>query len=241
MVCVSADGTGSRLNSKVNFILVAVIVGMLAVNPIYADEAEGTAEQEKNLYATYSYGATASWLTRIINQSERSNFVFRDFLPGLYFNAELRNVRHVTPVARLAVYYPLISTFNLVPQKANTPLHFGTDLCIGGRFETEWKSLKANAGPGLHLLFLSADRWNYLNLGLGVVGGLELALSPGWALLLDGFASIDNGNLGSNRIMEPFDVTYQYQMGIGVRYSRKTNSGAALPEINQMQANGLNR
>ena len=181
-----------------------------------------------NPYLTLNYGASASWLTRIIEQNERSNFVLRDFLPGLYFTAELQNIKFVTPEIRLTAFYPLISTFNYVPQLSKTPLHFGADFFAGARIETGWNVFRMNTGLGLHMFFMSADRWNYLNMGVAAVAGIELAFSYGWSLLIDGFASIDNGNLGTNRQMEPFDITYQYQTSIGVRYSAKKRNDTAL-------------
>ena len=176
---------------------------------------------ETRPHATFSYGATASWLTRIVKQTERSNFVFRDFLPGVYFSTEVQNIPVIVPVVRLAAYYPLVSTFNRVPQKPNTPLHIGADMIAGIKFEPfDFKYVRINAGPAVHLFYLSSDRWNYFNLGAAAIAGVELALSPGWTMLFDGYASLDSGNLGSNRLMEPFDITYQYQVGVGVRYSK---------------------
>ena len=174
------------------------------------------------LFPQFSQGVTAAWLTRIVNQAGRSNFVFRDFLPGLYFSAELHNVKYVTPAVRIAAYYPLISTFNLMPQESKTPLHFGADFFAGLRFEWEMnRFIRVNCGPGLHLFFLSSDRWNYLDMGAAVFAGIEFLLNSRWSLLAGGFASLDNGNLGTNRRMEPFDIAYQYQIDFGFRYSTR--------------------
>jgi len=198
-----------------------------------------SASRDDRLFPTFSYGAAAAWLTRIINQTERSNFVFRDFLPGLYFCAEMRNLPYIVPSLRLAAYYPLISTFNHVPQPSNTPLHYALDLFACARMEMEWKIITVSAGPGLHMFFLNSDRWNYLNLGLGAAAGIEIAINPKWSLLFDGFASLDNGNLGGNKQMEPFDITWQYQLGFGMRYSKVKNNDSALflPDIDSSRLN----
>jgi len=201
----------------------------LGLPALYAEEDDTPppsppvqSDQTDALFFTFNQGASASWLTRVINQTERSNFVFRDFLPGLYFGAELRNMPYVIPMARLAAYYPLTSTFNLMPQKPVTPLHFAVDMAIGARFEPfNMKYVRINAGPALHMFFLNADRWNYFNLGAAAVLGIELPLVSRWTLLIDGYASIDNGNLGTNRQMEPFDIVWQYQINLGFRYSKK--------------------
>jgi len=170
----------------------------------------------------FSQGLSATWLIKIINQTDRSNFVFRDFLPGLYFEAELHILKYLTPALRAAVYYPLLSSFNLMPQKPKNPLHVGADFFAGFLFEKElFRFMIINGGAGLHLLFLNSDRWNYLGMGAAVFAGLEFLLNSRWSLLVEGFASLDNGNLGENRAMEPIDIAYQYQVDLGFRYTKK--------------------
>jgi hypothetical protein len=170
----------------------------------------------------FSEGVAASWLTRIIKQTGRSNFVFGDFLPGLYFSMKMANFNLLTPMIRLAAYYPLESTFNKIPQPAKTPLHYAADLFAAPNFELDMiKYARFNLAPGLHLFFLNSERWNYLNVGVAGLAGVELPLTRGWTVLINGMVSLDNGNLGGNRNMEPFDIVYQYQVDIGIRYSKK--------------------
>jgi hypothetical protein len=241
------------------WLITAVAVFSFGLAPvIHAEDFETVPEAEWNPdpvgpqygvpdnkpFLTFSYGAAASWLTRIINQTERSNFVFRDFMPGLYFGMELRNLQYITPFLRLTAYYPLISTFNLMPQKPNTPMHIGADFYTGLSFTLSIKEVvRLYAGPALHMFFLNADRWNYFNIGASAIGGVELALSPGWTLLVDGAASLDNGNLGTNRIMEPFTTVFQYQAGFGFRYSKKMQNSRPLfaKKDNEDNAEILNR
>jgi hypothetical protein len=176
-------------------------------------------------FLVYHEGLSASWLTRIIKQTSRSNFVYQDFLPGLYFGMGLANVKYVTPMIRLTAYYPLLSTFNKIPQPPKSPLHFGVDFFGGPAFQiTGLKYVRFNLTPGLHLLFLNSDRWNYFNLGIAGLVGIEAPLTRGWTILANGIASLDNGSLGGNRLMEPFDIVYQYQVDIGVRYSKKLSN-----------------
>jgi hypothetical protein len=199
-----------------------VVLTLVLNQGILAQEQELDELARDKLFVSFSYGAVASWLTRIIDQTGRSNFVFRDFLPGLYFGAELRNVKYITPMVRLTAYYPLISSFNRVPQKPNSPLHFGIDFYTGFRFGFDIKEfVRLHLGPALHMHFLNAERWNYFNLGAAAVAGLEVPLTRRWTLLVDGIASLDNGNLGANRRMEPFDKVFQYQAGVGCRYSKR--------------------
>jgi len=216
------------------FVLTTVF--LLTVSSVFAETMDepdffistGMQNYTDKPFVTLNYGAAASWLIRIIKQTGRSNFVFRDFLPGLYFSAEMQNIQYVTPAVRVTAYYPLVSSFNYMPQKPNTPLHFAVDFLAGARFEIAWNIFKFNAGPGLHVFFLNADRWNYLNLGVAAAAGVELAINPKWTFLINGFVSVDNGNLGTNRLMEPFDIVYQYQTTVGVRYSKKKLNNSAL-------------
>jgi hypothetical protein len=196
------------------------------------DSADADVPSDGKLFVTFNWGAAASWLTRIINQKERSNFVFNDFLAGLYFETDLHNVKYVTPMIRLTAYYPITSTFNEMPQKPNTPLHFGADMLAGIKFGLiDTPYIRADAGIALHLFFLNADRWNYVDLGGAAVAGIELPLTQRWTILIGGGASVDNGNLGGNRQMEPFDVVYQYQVNLGARYSKKKQNTASAFDV----------
>jgi hypothetical protein len=205
------------------FVLVSfALLTLIVAAGVSAQEDEFAFPEANQPFVVFSEGAACSWLTRIIKQSGRNNFVFDDFLPGLYFRTDLHNIKYITPMIRLAALYPLVSTFNQFPQKPKTPLHFGADLTCGLKVSIlDLKYFRLNAGPALHLFFMSADRWNYFEMGAAAFAGMELPLSENWTLLCNGFASIDNGNLGSNRAMEPFDIAYQYQVDIGVRYSTK--------------------
>ena len=76
----------------------------------------------------FNEGAAVSWVTRIIKQQERSNFVWQDFLLGAYFSVTSRNMRPFDFTIRTTAYYPFSMTFNEHPQKPATPLHFAFDL-----------------------------------------------------------------------------------------------------------------
>ena len=216
-----------KLTALTVFTLLAMSI---AVGAFAQDDGSG-------YYLLFSEGATYSWLTRIIKQTGRSNFVFEDYLAGLYFRMDLHTPTNITPMLRIAALYPLISTFNQFPQKPKTPLHFGADMNLGVNFKIlEFAYFRLNAGPAAHLFFLNSDRWNYLNLGAAAFVGMELPISQRWTLICNGFASLDYGNLGGNRYMEPFDIAYQYQIDIGVRYSKKQiNTTSLFPGKNPAQ------
>ena len=203
------------------FFLIALLLVGGSVFAVEATAVVSTAE-ERGHFFTFSEGAAASWMTRIIRQTDRSNFVFRDFLLGMYLRTELRNAKNFTPTARLAVYYPLSSTFNNFPQPPKNPLHIGVDLTAGLKLEfLDFPLLRLNGAPAFHMFYMTSDRWNYLNLGAAVLAELEVPLFERWTLLFNGTFSFDSGNLGGNRVMEPFDIVYQYQLDIGIRYSKR--------------------
>jgi hypothetical protein len=190
-----------------------------------AENLQGPAEKSargRPALLAFTEGLTASYLTRIIRQENRSNFVFEDYLAGLFFNVKTRPWSPVNIMARFSAYYPLLFYFNDIPQPSANPIHYGADLFLGPVFEPHIKNLiRFNLSPGLHIFFENTDRWNYLHLGAAALAGIELPLTTRWTIYLDGLASLDYGNLGNNRTMEPYDIVYQYQLGLGLRYSKK--------------------
>ena len=208
-----------------SFFTVFLLSTLLFTGQIYAQENEGEKTEEteiKPFLFSFSEGLAVSWLTRIIRQTDRSNFVLNDFLMGLYFRTEFLYFDKFKPMVRAAAYYPTISTFNKYPQKANTPLHFGVDFMTGVKFEVlNFSYARLNLGPAFHLFFLTSDRWNYLNLGAAAFLGVEVPIAEKWTILVNGIASFDSGNLGGNRFMEHINITYQYQVDVGIRYSKR--------------------
>ena len=178
----------------------------------------------------FDEGATASWNTRLIKQSGRTNFVFQDFMAGLYVTTRTKNFDALVPFplpvelfARVAAYYPLSHTFNDYPQKAVNVLNFGVDFMLAPVLQISFLDyVYLDLAAGLHFLYQKSDRWHYVHLGAVGMVGLQLPLARRWTLLLNGFASMDNANLGSNRHMEPYDLAWQYQASVGVRYSKNT-------------------
>ncbi|MDR2404212.1 MAG: hypothetical protein LBD78_09300 [Spirochaetaceae bacterium] len=167
-------------------------------------------------------GLTAAWITRIIKQPGRSNFVFRDFMPGLYFGMKTVDMQPLNSMIRFAAYYPAFFTFNNFPQYPVNVFRFALDMFGGINFELYmWRYIRFNLSPGFHLYFQNADRWNYFDVGVAGLAGMEFPLLKHWTLLVNGIVALDNGNLGANRNMEPFDIVYQYQLDLGFRYSKR--------------------
>lgn len=180
-------------------------------------------------FLLFDQGATAAWNTRIIKQTERSNFVFEDFLAGLYVTTRTKNFSSLLPIklpfellGRVAAYYPLSHTFNKYPQPPVNMLNFGVDVFLAPVVQInfgDYAYLDLAAGP--HFLYQKADRWHYVHLGIGGMLGVQMPLARRWTLLLNGMASLDNANLGSNKKMEVYDLAWQYQASFGFRYSKR--------------------
>ena len=180
-------------------------------------------------FLLFDQGATAAWNTRIIKQTERSNFVFGDFLAGLYFTTRTKNFSSLLPVklpfellGRVAAYYPLSHTFNNYPQPPVNMLNFGVDVFLAPVVQINfWDYAYLDIAAGPHFLYQKSDRWHYVHLGIGGMLGVQMPLARRWTLLLNGMASLDNANLGSNRKMEDYDIAWQYQTSFGFRYSKR--------------------
>ncbi|NLL99941.1 MAG: hypothetical protein GX220_00595 [Treponema sp.] len=173
-------------------------------------------------FIVFNEGITISNVTRIQKQNDRSNFVFDDFMIGAYLSFTTFNMKPIDSTVRIAIFYPLNSAFNSVLQEPKQVLRYAFDLFAGPIFKTDmWNYVRINFAPGLHFLYQMSDRFNYFNLGAGIQLGLELPLSKHWTILINGFASLDNGNFGSNNNIEPYDITYEFQLDLGFRYSKK--------------------
>lgn len=172
-------------------------------------------------FVVYNEGIAASWVTRIMKQDNRSNFVFSDFLAGAFFSIIARNMEPIDLTIRFTAYYPVSYKFNGHPQVAASPLHFACDLYVAPTLKlTMWNYVYINLSGGLHFLFQNSDRWNYIDLGVGGLAGLELPLTKRWTILIDGIASYDYGNFGTNKNLEPYSYVWQYQLSFGIRYSK---------------------
>lgn len=194
-------------------------------NELILDEKTGFPMIQEKPFIVFNEGVTSAWITRIIKQDNRSNFVFTDFMAGAYFAIETKNMQPLDSIVKFSVYYPISHKFNKVPQPKKNMLNFAFDLVAAPLFHMNmWEYVRINLGAGLHFLYQMGDRWNYISLGVAGLAGVELPLSKRWTILVNGNASFDFGNLGTNREMEPYDSVWQYQLDFGVRYSRKAEN-----------------
>lgn len=178
-------------------------------------------------FVVFDYGVTTSWVNRVIFQEayERSNFNFQDNLLGAYISMQTKNMQPLNSMIRVAGYYPLSFTFNNVPQVSKAVLRGAADLFAGILFELDmWNYLRITLSPGLHAYYQYSDRFHYVHLGAAGLANIELPIAKYLTIKIDGIASLDYPNLGSNKNIEIYDICWQYQIDLGFRYSKKSKN-----------------
>ncbi|MBO4546059.1 MAG: hypothetical protein J5700_00630, partial [Treponema sp.] len=122
--------------------------GTQLANPIPDQETPGhwatieelIEQQGKKFNLLHNWGLSWASITRIQNQSGRSNFVWNDKLIGMYYEMTTDNFLvmgrkvKVDLFARNAFYYPYAYTFNKVPQLTTQTLLYNFDLFTGAKF-----------------------------------------------------------------------------------------------------------
>lgn len=178
-------------------------------------------------FVIFNYGLTTSWVNRVILQEvyQRSNFNFQDYLLGAYISMQTKHMQPLNSIVRIAGYYPLSFTFNDVPQVSKAVLRGAADLFAGILFELDmWNYLRINLAPGFHVYYQYSDRFNYVHVGVATLANVELPIAKFWTIKIDGIASLDYPNLGSNKEIEVYDICWQYQIDLGFRYSKKAKN-----------------
>ena len=217
---------------KIKRNIVLCVIFTLLASLSFAENVESTSDDlnpktgfpniSEKPFVVFDYGLSAAWVTRIQKQTGRSNFVFDYTMVGLYATMETVNIKPCDSILRFAAYYPLLNTFNDVPQIAKQPILYAFDLAYMPLFRADmWNYVKINFAPGLHVMYQLTDDWHYIQFGLIGLAGVELPLARRWTILANGLASFDYANLGSNRDMFPIDWAWSYQVSLGVRYSKK--------------------
>lgn len=173
-------------------------------------------------FIMFNEGFAAAQVTRIQTVSGRSNFVWQNDMIGAFFQIQTRNMKPVNSVIRTSIFYPFYNTFNDVKQYPKQTVLYAFDLFAGPIIETDmWKYVRLKFGLGLHYMYQLSDEYHLNYLGGGALAGLELPIEPRWSILLDGTFSFDYPNFGTNRLVQPYDYSWQYQLNLGVRYSVK--------------------
>lgn len=175
-------------------------------------------------FVIFNYGASFSQVTRIVYQSDfgRSNFVWQNYLVGVSCELQTVNMKPVNSIIRVAAYYPYLHTFNGMDQAAKQPILYGADIYAGPLFQTDmWKYVRINFSLGPHFFYELSDEYHHIELGGATLLGLELPVAKHWTILVNGVASLDYGNLGTNKVIQPYDIVWNYQLEAAFRFSKR--------------------
>ena len=212
---------------------ILALIFLLVSSLVFGQDAIGDSVDEPALkfpeitdkpFLIFNYAASYSMITRIIYQDDysRSNFVWQNHLIGLSFEMQTVNIQPVDSILRLAVYYPIYYTFNGMKQEAKQTILYAFDLFWGPVFQADmWKYVYINFALGPHFLYQLSDEYHHFEFGGGALLGVELPLARRWTILMNGLASLDYGNLGSNKHIQPYNLVYNFQFELGFRYSKK--------------------
>ncbi len=186
------------------------------------NEKTGFPKIKAKPFVMFNEGIAMAQVTRIQTVSGRSNFVWQNDMIGAFFQIQTRNMKPLNSIIRTSVFYPFYNKFNEVKQFPKQTILYAFDLFAGPILETDmWKYVRLKFGLGLHYMYQLSDEYHLHYLGGGALAGLELPIEPRWTILLDGTFSFDYPNLGTNRLVQPYDYSWQYQLNLGVRYSVK--------------------
>lgn len=154
-------------------------------------------------------------------QNDRSNFVWQNYFVGVCLTLQAENIRYINPMFRIAAYSPFYNTFNRMQQFPKQTILYAFDVFTGSAFKTNIKDIRFTLTPGIHYMYQLSDEYHLNYPGRGTSAGIELPVARHWSILNNGTITLDYANSGTNKDIQNFDISYQYQASIGVRYSKK--------------------
>lgn len=227
------------MKNRLNYFCISLILILSAAlsfaenAPLPAGASENQEVQELNPrtgfpeigdkpFVLFNEGLSFAMVNRLEFNDDSANFVREDYMLGAYFGIQTVNMAPINSVLQASVYYPVYHTFNGMKQNAKQVLLYAADLYFAPLFEGDmWKYVRINFGPGVHYMYQLTDEYHMHYLGLGAQINIELPLAKHWTIEVNGLATLDYPNLGSNRNVQKFNLSYQYHFDLGVRYSRK--------------------
>lgn len=169
-------------------------------------------------------GFSFNQLTRIEKMEDRSNFVRENFMAGAFVNFQTVDLyRWIDFTVQLSAYYPFYNAFNGMQQFPKNKLNYAVDgffaaTCTYDRI----KYLPIDLSLGMHYMYQLTDEYHMNYLGLGFLGTARFPLTERFTIVNNYFFSMDDANLGSNKKVQPFAISYQYHIDLGVCFSRRT-------------------
>ena len=70
-------------------------------------------------------------------------------------------------------------------------------------------------------MYQLSDEYHLNSLGGGISAGIELPVARHWSILNNGTITLDYANSGTNKDIQNFDISYQYQASRRIKYSKK--------------------
>lgn len=170
----------------------------------------------------FDEGVSYCQVTRIEKMDNRSNFVRENMMIGPYFNMQTVDFSFFDFVLNLSAYYPFYQAFNGMPQKPRNMFNYAINGFFGitGTYN-HLKFVELNMSLGMHYMYQLTDEWYMNYLGIGGCLGLKLPVTKNWSIVNNNYFSYDNANLGNNKNIQPFAGSYQYQIDLGISFSKK--------------------
>ncbi|MCI6315785.1 MAG: hypothetical protein MR877_01305 [Spirochaetia bacterium] len=144
-------------------------------------------------------------------QNDRSNFVWQNYFVGVCLTLQAENIRYINPMFRIAAYYPFYNTFNGMQQFPKQTILYAFDVFTGSAFKTNIKDIRFTLTPGIHYMYQLSDEYHLNYPGRGISAGIELPVARHWSILNNGTITLDYANSGTNKDIQNFDISYQYQ------------------------------
>lgn len=144
-------------------------------------------------------------------QNDRSNFVWQNYFVGACLTLQAENIKYINPMFRIAAFYPFYNTFNGMQQFPKQTILYAFDVFTGSAFKTNIKDIRFTLTPGIHYMYHLSDEYHLNYLGGGISAGIELPVARHWSILNNGTITLDYANSGTNKDIQNFDISYQYQ------------------------------
>lgn len=190
--------------------------------PLFSQETEPNTIDGGKFNFVFDEGVSYAQVTRVEHQTNRSNFVRENMMIGAFFNFQTVNLSKLDFIEQVSVYYPFYNAFNGMRQFPKNMFNYAIDNFTG--ITADYKKLKYinfDFSLGMHYMFQMTDEWPMSYLGIGLQTGMNFPISRYWTILNTYLISFDNANIGPNKLMQPFEISYQYHINLGVRYSRR--------------------
>ncbi len=195
-------------------------------------------DYSEKFHFVFEEGAVFASVTRLQEESGRSNFVWNNRMIGMFFVTRLNNLFSFDIYARTEGLYPFLHTFNGMEVFAKQTILYAFDEFVGVPFRfNKFKYFTFELIPGGHLMYQLSDEYHLFYFGGGIVVGGEVPVANRWTVLFNGTFTCDYPNLGSNKLIQPFDLSWHWQTSFGIRYSKKMTNKYSILEFKKNKKN----